>query len=56
MPGSKNIVQKRHCIVCIVVDFGKYTRKDIRRIENRMNNYPRRIFGYKTANDIYNAA
>jgi IS30 family transposase len=38
------------------VDFGKYTHKDIRRIENWMNNYPRRIFGYKTANDIYNAA
>ena len=28
---------------------------DIRRIENWMNNYPRRLFKYKTANDIYAA-
>lgn len=28
------------------------TKADIRRIEHWMNNYPRRMFGYKTANDI----
>ena len=28
------------------------TRADIRRIEHWMNNYPRRMFGYKTANDM----
>jgi IS30 family transposase len=37
-------------------DIGKLTKKDIKRIEQWMNNYPRRIFGYKTANDMYNAA
>jgi len=33
-------------------DIGKLTNKDIRRIENWMNNYPRRMFGYKTAKDM----
>jgi len=33
-------------------DIGKLTNKDIRRIEHWMNNYPRRMFGYKTANDM----
>jgi IS30 family transposase len=37
-------------------DINKLTQKDVKRIEQWMNNYPRRIFGYKTANDIYNAA
>ena len=32
------------------------TAADIKRIERWMNNYPRRIFGYKTANKIYQAA
>lgn len=30
----------------------KLTRTDIRRIEHWINNYPRRMFGYMTANDI----
>jgi len=30
----------------------RLTKADIRRIEHWMNNYPRRMFGYKTANDI----
>ena len=30
----------------------KLTKRDIRRIENWMNNYPRRIFAYKSANQI----
>ena len=33
-------------------DIGKLTNKEIQRIEHWMNNYPRRIFGYKTANDM----
>ena len=33
-------------------DIGKYTDEDIKRIEHWMNNYPRRIFGYKTANQM----
>lgn len=37
-------------------DINKLTQRDIKRIELWMNNYPRRIFGYKTANDIFNAA
>ena len=31
------------------------TRTDIRRIEHWMNNYPRRMFGYKTANEVFAA-
>lgn len=31
------------------------TRTDIQRIEYWMNNYPRRMFGYRTANEIYAA-
>ncbi len=38
------------------MDIGKLTARDIRRIERWMNNYPRKMFGYKTANDIYLAA
>lgn len=33
-------------------DIGKLKHKDIRRIEHWMNNYPRRIHGYKTANEM----
>jgi IS30 family transposase len=31
-------------------DIGQYTDDNIKRIEHWMNNYPRRILGYKTAN------
>jgi transposase, IS30 family len=31
------------------------TKTDIQRIEHWMNNYPRRMFGYSTANEIYAA-
>lgn len=34
-------------------NIGKYSHKDIKRIEYWMNNYPRKIFGYKTADEIY---
>ncbi len=34
-------------------DIGKLKRKDILRIQHWMNNYPRKIFGYMTANEIY---
>lgn len=37
-------------------DIGKLTARDVSRIEQWINNYPRRMFGYKTANDIYKAA
>ena len=37
-------------------DIGKLNTRDIKRIEQWMNNYPRRMFGYKTANDIYLAS
>ena len=30
------------------VDIGKYSERDIRRIERWMNNYPRKLLGYKT--------
>ncbi len=33
-------------------NIGKLTNKDVKRIENWMNNYPRRILGYKTPNQI----
>lgn len=34
------------------VDIEKISEEDIERIEHWMNNYPRRIFGYKSANDM----
>jgi IS30 family transposase len=37
-------------------DIGKLKRSDVERIERWMNNYPRRMFGYRTANDMYAAA
>jgi len=36
-------------------DIGKLTNRDIQRIEQWMNNYPRRMFGYRTANEEYAA-
>ena len=34
-------------------DISKYTGTEIQRIEDWVNNYPRRIFEYKSANDMY---
>lgn len=34
------------------LNIGKLTNKDIKRIENWLNNYPRRILGYKSPNQI----
>ena len=36
-------------------DFSKLKPKELKRIEDWVNNYPRKIFGYKTANDMYAA-
>ena len=33
-------------------DIGQYTKKHIRYIQDWINNYPRRIFGYKTASEM----
>lgn len=33
-------------------DFDKLTQRQVQRIENWVNNYPRRMFGYKTANEM----
>lgn len=33
-------------------DIGKIRKAEIKRIEHWMNNYPRKIFGYKTANEM----
>jgi len=33
-------------------NIGKLTNKDVKRIENWMNNYPRKILGYKSPNQI----
>mgnify|MGYP003799871731 FL=1 len=33
-------------------DIGKFTHREIQRIEHWINNYPRRIFGYRTANEM----
>lgn len=37
-------------------DINKYTEEEIKRIENWINNYPRRILGYKSAKEMYKAA
>ena len=37
-------------------DISKYKLKEIKRIEHWINNYPRRILGYKTAQEVYQAA
>lgn len=37
-------------------DISKYKEKEIKRIENWINNYPRRILGYKSALEAYEAA
>lgn len=34
-------------------DFGTITEEDLQRAENWVNNYPRKILGYKTANEVY---
>jgi len=35
--------------------FSKLKQKELQRIEDWVNNYLRKIFGYKTANDIHAA-
>ena len=37
------------------MDFSTLKPKELQRIEDWVNNYPRKIFGYKTANDMYAA-
>ena len=32
----------------------KYNDMEIKKIEDWINNYPRKIFGYRTANQMYN--
>jgi IS30 family transposase len=32
-------------------DIGKLTERELQRIEDWVNNYPRRILGYRTANE-----
>lgn len=34
-------------------DISKYTKKEIKRIENWINNYPRKILGYKSSIEVY---
>lgn len=36
-------------------DISKYKEEEIKRIENWINNYPRRILGYKSAIEVYEA-
>ena len=36
-------------------DFSKLKPKELQRIEDWVNDYPRKIFGYKSANDMYAA-
>ena len=36
-------------------DFNKLRPKKLQRIKDWVNNYPRKIFGYKSANDMYAA-
>ena len=33
-------------------DIGKLTKKELQRIEDWVNHYPRKMFGYKSANQI----
>lgn len=33
-------------------NIAKISKKEIEKIENWMNNYPRKILGYKTANEM----
>lgn len=35
------------------IDISTITRKELQRIEDWVNNYPRKILGYKTANEVY---
>jgi IS30 family transposase len=37
-------------------NISKYKEKEIQRIENWINNYPRKILGYRTALEVYEAA
>jgi IS30 family transposase len=54
--GSNEVANK---LIRRFVPFGtnidKLTIAETKRIEHWMNNYPRRIFGYKTANEMYAA-
>lgn len=34
-------------------DIGEYSEEDVQRVQDWMNNYPRRILGYESANDVF---
>ena len=36
-------------------DLSKYTKQQIQRVEDWVNNYPRRIFGYSTSAELFNS-
>ena len=35
------------------VSINKYTDKDIQEVQDWVNEYPRRMFGYRSSNDLY---
>ncbi|NTW70857.1 MAG: IS30 family transposase, partial [Eubacteriaceae bacterium] len=37
-------------------NIGNYSKKAIKQIEQWINNYPRKILGYQTASEVYEAA
>jgi IS30 family transposase len=54
--GNENANKLLRRFVPKGMDIGQLKESDLRRIERWRNNYPRRRFGYKSANDMKNAA
>lgn len=54
--GSNEVANKLiRRFVPLGTNIGSLTKTDVRRIENWINNYPRRMFEYRTANEIFAA-
>lgn len=57
-PWQKGLVEKINSMIHRIFpkdkDITKLTEKKLQKIENLLNNMPRRIFGYKTPNQVWN--
>ena len=52
--ATKMLINSLRRFIAKGSNIDKYSDKEIKEIEDWINNYPRKIFGYRTANQMYN--
>ena len=51
--ATKMLINSLRRFIAKGKNIDKYNDMEIKKIEDWMNNYPRKIFGYRTANHMY---